>query len=153
MAEKTRFTDEELVTVYKACVRPVAGYCDVVYHSLLTDDLDEALERMQDRALRCIFGTGISGRRMRTMAGVSTLRDRRVKHCDSFASKASTTARFSSWFPVTTGRRSARNNPEKYLETYARCERLRASPLFFFRRRLNGKAGKTYGERYREYRE
>ena len=125
----------------------------MVYHSLLTDDLDEALERMQDRALRCIFGTGLSGRRMRMMAGVSTLRERRVKHYDTFASKAAASARFSSWFPLTTGRRSARTNAEKYLELYTRFERLRATPLFFFRRRLNGKVGKNYGERYREYRE
>ena len=137
-------------------IRPVFArwhYCDVVYHSLFTDDLDEELERMQDRALCCIYGTGISGQRMRVLAGIPTLRERRVQHCDSFASKAAASARFSTWFPLSTGRRSARTNTEKYLESYARCERLRASPIFFFRRRLNGKVGKTYGQRYSEYRE
>ena len=147
------FTDEELVRVYKTMVRPVADYCDVIYHPLLTDELDEALERLQDRALRCIYGTNISGRKMRELAGVSTLRQRRVDHCDAFAAKCTTSEAYKHWFPLRRGRQTRVSGQHKYAEYYARCERLRASPLFFFRRRLNGKEGKTYGARYREYRE
>ena len=152
--KKNGFTNEELVLVYKTMIVPVADYCDVVYHSLLTDEQDEELERAQDRALRCIFGTRVSGRRMRAMAGVSTLRDRRVQHADAFAAGCAASPRFSEWFPLKTTRQSRRTGTtEKYQETFARCERLRASPLHYFRRRLNGKPGKIYGERYREYRE
>ena len=153
--KKNGFSDEELLTVYKTCVRPVADYCDVVYHSLLTDELDEEMERMQDRALRCIYGAGISGRRMRAKSGISTLRARRIEHCDKFAAKCAASARFSKWFPLTTGRRSGRSGvwQEEYKETFARCERLRAFPVHFFRRRPNGKEGKSYGRRYSEYRE
>ena len=107
---------------------------------------------MQDRALGCIYGPGISGRRMRGMAGITTLRERRVQLCDKFAAKCVASTRFSHWFPLARGRRSGHNNLEKYKETFASCERLRASPLYFFQRRLNGKEGKVYRERYREYR-
>ena len=41
---------------------------------------------------------------------------------------------------------------ETFLETKARTERLKNSPLHYFRRVLNGKVGKIYGKRYEEYR-
>ena len=42
--KKNGFTTDELVTVYKTMVVPVADYGDVVCHSLLTDDLDYELD-------------------------------------------------------------------------------------------------------------
>ena len=138
------------------CIRD-RDYLDVVYHSFLPDDLDEELDRLQNQALKIIFGSSHGGRTLRKLAGVTSLRDRTVEHCDKFAQKCAKSARFQHWFPVKTTRRSARargnSEPEKYIEKFARCDRLRSSPLFFFRRRLNGKAGKRYGERYREFRE
>ena len=155
--KKNGFSNEELVKVYKTCIRPVADYLDVVYHPSLPDDLDEELDRLQNQALKIIFGAGNGGRTLRKLAGISTLRDRRVQHCDKFAASCAASTRFGDWFPLKDRRRSTRTCsgtvPEKYVEKFARCERLRSSPLFFFRRRLNGKAGKRYGERYREYRE
>ena len=121
--KKHGFTQEELVTVYKTMIRPVADYCDIVYHSLMTDDLDEALENMQNMALRCIFGPKISARKMRKLAGITTLRERRISHCDTFAQKCLDSTRFQEWFPLKSGRRSARSEKsEKYVESFARCE-------------------------------
>ena len=151
--KKNGFTTEELITVYRTMILPVADYCDIVYHSLMTDELDEELERAQNHALRCIYGPRISARKMRAMANLTTLRDRRVSHCDTFAGKCASSERFGHWFPLRPVVRSTRARGETYLETFARCDRLRASPLHFFRRRLNGKVGKTYGKRYSEYRE
>ena len=151
------FTQEELVTVYKTMLRPVAEYGCVVYHSSLTDEQDERLERLQNHALLCIFGPGISARKMREAAGLETLRRRREILCDKFAKKCSTNPRFAHWFPLkttrTTTRSTRKGQPEIYLEEKARCERLRNSPLHYFRRRLNGKEGKKYGVRNAEYRE
>ena len=42
---------------------------------------------------------------------------------------------------------------ETFAEDYARCNRLRDSPIFYMRRRLNGKDGKNYGERNKDYRD
>ena len=144
---------QDLVKVYNSMIVPIADYCDFVYHSMLTDEQDELLENSQVGALRVIFGYGISGRRLREMANVKTLRSRRIEHCDNFARKAAADAHFSKWFPKKNARASARNNPEVYREEYARCDRLKNSPIFYMRRRLNGKQGKNYGERYRIYRE
>ena len=63
--------------------------------------------------------------------------------------------RFSDWFPKVTARRSMRRGREggEYREDYARCKRLYDSPLFYMRRRLNGRDGRSYGVRNKEYRE
>ena len=146
------FTNEDLVRVYKSIVRPVADYMMEVYHSMITDRQDEEVERLQTHALWCIFSLGLSGRRMREMAGLSTLRERRIAACDKFAEKAASSDRFGHWFPLRSGRTSSRRG-EKYVEEYARCNRLLNSPLFYMRRRLNGKEGRSYGSRNKEFRE
>ena len=87
----------------------------------------------------------MSYKKMREKAGVTTLRARREDLCDKFAAKCLASADFQGWFPKREGR-SGRNG-ETYSEKFARCERLKNSPLFYMRRRLNGKAGKTYGVR------
>ena len=51
-----------------------------------------------------------------------------------------------------TGRRSARGGGI-YEEKQAKTDRLRNSPLYYMRRRLNGKPGKEYGERNKIYRD
>ena len=73
------FTQEDLIKVYTAVIRPVAEYMLEVFHSMMTDSQDEAFERLQSHALKCVFGPGISGRRMREMANVPTLREKRIE--------------------------------------------------------------------------
>ena len=147
------FTEKELVEVYKSSIRPIADYCCVVYHSMLTDEQDEHLEAAQVGALRAIYGTyKISGRKMKEKAGMETLWQRRIKQCDKFARKWAASVWFGHWFPLREGRVSARSS-EIYSEKYAHCDRLKNSSLYYMRRRLNGKPGKSYGERNRIYRE
>ena len=148
------FTEEELVRVYTTMIRPVADYAAVVYHSSLSDEQDELLENLQNAALKMIYGPGISARKMRSKSGLTTLRKRRENLCDKFVDKCVGMPLFADWFPLKSSRSSSRlANKEKYLETTARCERLRNSPMHYFRRRLNEKPGKTYGKRYGCYRE
>ena len=149
---KIGFNQSELTEVYKTHIRPTVEYLDVVYHSLLTDEQDEKLENAQLGALRAIFDHKLSGRKLREAARVETLRTRREQHCDKFAARCVENPRFSAWFPKNQGR-SARANTEQYQEKFARCDRLKNSPLFYMRRRLNGKQGKHYGERNRQFRE
>ena len=88
------------------------------------------------------------------MAGIVTLRERREELCRKFALKCSNDPVFSKWFPLRTGRMSSRNGRnEMYLEERARCERMKNSPVYYFRRILNGKPGKTYGTHNKSYRE
>ena len=91
---------------------------------------------------------------MREMAGITTLRRRREDMCDKFAKKCASDPLFAKWFPLKTSRSFARHGKQKeiYLESKARCNRLANSPFFYFRRRLNDKEGKVYGQRRAEYR-
>ena len=90
---------------------------------------------------------------MRELAELDTLRERRIARCDSFAAKCANGDRFCDWFPKKVARRAMRRGAEQYREEYARCNRLFNSPIFYMRRRLNGKEGKVYGTRNKEYRE
>ena len=133
-------------------IRPVVEYGCVVYHSSLTDEQDERLERLQDHALKCIFGAERSARTLRGLAEVPTLRERREELVKKFAIKCSNEPAFEHWFPIRKAGRNPRNK-EVYLEEQARCDRLRNSPIFYMRRILNGKVGKNYGARNKSYRE
>ena len=149
---KVGFNEEELTRVYKSNLLPIADYCSAAYHSLLTDLQDQELERAQVGALRHIYGYGLSARKLREKAGVQTLRQRRIELTDKFANKCLASENFSCWFPKKKNRSSARHI-DIYEEEFAKCDRFKNSPLFYMRRRLNGKEGKIYGERNREYRE
>ena len=145
------FTQDELATVYRTVILPVLDYCAVIYHPMLNDDQDQQVERLQAQALKSIYGYKDSYRTMREKACVTTHRARRIALCDKFAEKAAANPRFEAWFPLRTGR-SGRHG-ERYQELQARTDRLLNTPLFYYRRRLNGKEGKSYGMRNREYRE
>ena len=151
--KKFGMSSSDLVSIYSSMILPVMDYCDFVYHSMLTDEMDEQLEAAQAGALRTILGSGLSARKMRSETGLKTMRDRRVEHADKFARKAANSDRFCHWFPKRQGRRSGRLAGDEYEERFARLDRLKNSPLFFMRRRMNGKAGKSYGERNRIYRQ
>ena len=130
----------------------MAEYCSEVFHSMITDKQDEELERLQATTLRYIYGMGIPYQKMREMAGVTTLRQRRIDLCDKMAEKCLRSERFCGWFPENRkGRTTRRVDP--YLEEYARCDRRKNGAIFYLRRRLNGKPGKNYGARYRHYRD
>ena len=76
---------------------------------------------------------------MRKRSGLETLRARRIVQADKFAEKAAGSDRFAHWFPMRTSRTT--RGGDKYMESYARCDRLYNSPIYYMRRRLNGKEG------------
>ena len=69
------------------------------------------------------------------MAGIDLLSTRREKAIETFALK-SLNGQYSHWFPPYVGRGGTRA-PKKYKETYARCERMKNTPIFHMRRVLN----------------
>ena len=145
----TKMGMEKVSQTHFAYFTPCLSVCLSV--CLLTDLQDQTIERLQSQALKSIFGFGVSYSDMREMAGVPTLRARRIELVDKFIEKARCNPKYDRWFPKRTGRQG--RNREEYLEITARTDRLNNTPLFFFRRRLNGKEGKVYGERNREYRD
>ena len=147
------FTEKELAIVYRTIILPVLDYWCVVYHPMITDKQDQQIERLQARALKNIYGYKMKYSDMREKARVTTHRARRIMLCDKFAEKAAANPRFAGWFPAREGRQGAKRQAEFYKEWTARTDRLNNLPLFYFRRCLNGKDGKTYGERNQKFRD
>ena len=106
------FSESDLCKVYRTIIRPVADYCCVVYHAMLSDEQDQTLDRCQAQALRCIFGKDISYEEMRRRACVTTLRQRRIELCDKFAQKCLKNPRFLGWFPRKKAPRYTRTSEE-----------------------------------------
>lgn len=104
------YTEKELVRAYKTLVRPLAEYCSVVYHSMMTDKQDEEIERLQATTLRYIYGYGISYAKMREESGLSTLRQRRIEAADKFARSCLFSERFCKWFPESAPNRRSRHH-------------------------------------------
>ena len=77
---------KDLVTLYKAIIRPVLEYATPAWHSSLPDWLSKDLEQVQRRALRTCFGDG-SYNELLNAAGLPTLLDRRMRLCESFYNK------------------------------------------------------------------
>jgi hypothetical protein len=130
------FNERELVKVYCSVIRPCIEYCSVVYHSMLTQEQEEALEHLQQQALKCIYGYSQSYRVQKERAEIQSLKERREEAVEKFALK-SVGGKYSSWFPPRDTRLVRNGN--RYREDYARCDRLKNSPLFYMRRVLNGR--------------
>ena len=122
--------------VYTTMIRPIIEYSSVVYTSMLTQELEERLERVQTRALKNIFGHVYSSKQVLEMSGLYTLKERREKAAIKFANKMVQNKIFAGWFPK---RRSKgrTGDQDSYVEYPARTDRRRDSPLYYYRRLLN----------------
>ena len=125
-----------LVKVYSTMLRPLAEYCAPLYHSMLTAELAEKLEGLQKRALKIIFGFGFTYNELLLKSKLEKMSTRRAKACLEYAKKLSVSPRFNNWFQEDKREINVRNK-KKYVEEYAKTNRLYNSPLFYMRRKLN----------------
>ena len=131
---------EDLVQAYKTLIRPTAEYCSPVRHSSITAGQSEFLERQQTQALKNIFGTELSSRKMRVLSGLERLWTRRKNACKNLALKNILNPRCNGWFeerPAPLYARRAGTLYNKYYKTLSRTDRHRNSPLNYTRRLLN----------------
>ena len=134
------FTAEDLKKVYLSVILPCHDYCSVVYHSSLTAQQSDVLERLQSQVLKCIYGYQYSYRELLELTGLTTLKARREARCLKFAQKTVRNVRFANWFPLNENPRTTRVS-KPYKESLARTTRLQNSPLYDLRRRLNRASG------------
>ena len=109
----------------------------------------DKLESQQTQALRNIYGFGVSAPKMRSRSGLEILRSRRVKACTKFAKSLVKSLRFCHWME----RRQTSNYPRRgtavygeFVEKPAKTDRCYISPLYFYRRLLNGRAEVLWGK-------
>ena len=136
--KRVQLPEVTLTKVYSSYLRPILEYASPSYHSLMTSEQLETVERCQRTALKTIYGYKASYDRCLRMAKIERLSERGATLQRNFALKAYTNPRFSDdWFLVrervdyTLRRRNA------IKERRTGSERLRRSPIDSMRRILN----------------
>ena len=133
---KSGFTQEELLRVYTTTIRPIIEYSSVVYHSMLSKEQSDYIEKQQCRALKNIYGSDISHAKLIEISGLPLLEQRRQQACLKFATKMSNNPRFAHHFRKKKSRSRA-GTEEQFIELPSRTHRRFNSPLYHFRRILN----------------
>ena len=124
---------EDMVTIYTSYIRSILEQSCTVWHSSLTKENSDDLERIQKCAIRIILGdqytTYEDGLEMLMLAKLS---DRREKLSLTFAKKCLKNDLVSDLFPLNSSR-----NREKFRVTHANTDRLKDSAVPYLQRLLN----------------
>ena len=127
----------ELVKMYKVLVRPVLDYMTAAYHPMLNLEQRKELERLQMTTLKTIYGYDVSYAKALEESGLPTLEERRQDYFDRFALKLANNSEYSDWLPKSIFTGYDLREEHIYKESFASTDRLRNSPLYAIRRRLN----------------
>ena len=80
--------NDDLIDVYKLFIRSLLEYCCVVFHSSLTHENIQDLERIQKTALRVVYGEDYEDYQSALhRSGLETLYSRHESRCLDFALK------------------------------------------------------------------
>ena len=134
--KKSGLGSADLLKAFNALVRPSLEYAVPTYHSMLNATMSNEIEKVQMRACKIIFGWESDYQKLLEDETLESLEDRRKKITLKFAQKTEKNERFSDWFPRNEPSRNLRNNP-KFIEKFARTDRLKKVHFFYMRRALN----------------
>ena len=124
---------DDLINVYSLFIRSVLEYCCTVWHSRLTCEQSDRIERVQKTCLKVILSESyISYDAALEMTGLDSLQNRREERCFSFAKKCLSHPRHSKMFP-----RNPAGYKEKFVVNFARTETYKKSSVPFMQRMLN----------------
>ena len=116
---------EDLLKVYCVLIRPVFEYAVATYHSMLTREMPNEIERVQKNACRLIFGWDVDYSSLVDNNVIELLSCRRDRIVLNFAIKTEKNDRFKGWFPKREYGDITLCKELKYREDFARTERLR----------------------------
>ena len=136
--KKSGLDHQDLLRCYYTLVRPVLDYAVPVYHSQLTQDQSDRLEKLQRDILKTIFGFAKSYGNILEEQNIETLKERRQGLFDNFALNSAKNPEIAEkWFPKKLFEHPDLRRKRIFVEKYARTKRLYQSPLYTMRRRLN----------------
>ena len=130
---------DDLVNIYVLYVRSILEQSCQVWHSSLTLENFQALERVHKNALKIILQEEyISYSNALNKSGLSSLFERRSKLCLKFAKSCLKNPEMKKMFPLNPTTYSVQTRfREKFQVTDARTERLRSSAIPYMQRLLN----------------
>ena len=130
---------EDLIDIYILYIRSLTEYCSVAFHSSLTVEQSNRIERIQKTCLKVILNDMyINYQAALEMTGLQTLFDRRGQRCLQFSLRAIKHDRNSKLFPLnkTAGILNTRQS-ERFTVNFATTSAYRGSAIPFFQRLLN----------------
>ena len=137
-ADKVKVCGSKL-DIYVFYIRSVTEYCSVAFHSSLTVQHIQTLERIQRICLKVILGDMyMDYDSSLEMSRLQTLYSRREKRCLDFALKSIKHPRNKRLFPLTTRKNGHTFIPsEKFLVNWARTSAYQKSAVPYCQRLLN----------------
>ena len=127
----------EMLDIYVSYIRSIVENSAVVWHSSLTVAEEVEIERIQKVAFRIILQDNYEHyARALYLTGLPTLKERRIKLCNTFAVKCTKSEKTQNMFPLNPSSVGTRHY-EKYEVTQAFTSRLRDSAIPYMQRLLN----------------
>ena len=130
---------EDLKEIYFLFVRSQLEQSSVVWHSSLTDENKNDLERVQKSAMKVIMGERYKGyQKTLNDLDIETLDERRERLCLRFAQRCLKNEKTNKMFPLNENNHAMKTrNNEKYQVQHANTGRLKNSPLIYMQHLLN----------------
>ena len=125
--------------IYIQYVRSILEQSCVVWHSSLTKENSDDLERVQKCALRIILGNRYKDyENGLKMIGLETLEQRRINLCRKFALKSLKHEKTKSMFPLRKNEHGMKKRKdEKFAVQFARTKRFQNSSIIYMQKQLN----------------
>ena len=137
------FTDDtnELTNIYNLFIRSILEQSCVVWHSCLTNEDSNNLERIQKSATRIILKEEYNTYEdALTTLNITSLYERRLVLCVKFAKNTTEHKKLKSMFPKNENNAAMQTrDKEEYKTNMANTERYKNSSIPFMQRILNGK--------------
>ena len=129
---------EDLIDVYILFVRSLLEYCAVVWHSRLTIEQQNCIERVQKCSLRVILGEDyLDYHNALDFCKLKTLFERREERCLSFAKRCLKHPVHSRLFPLNPYNPHYVRKSEKFRVNFAKTETYKKSTIPYLQRLLN----------------
>ena len=130
---------EELKNIYTLFIRSILEQSATVWHSSLTEDNKNNLERVQKSAVRIIIGEKFNGyKNALNSLGLEILDDRRKNLCLNFALKSAQNPKTMKMFPIREKQHEMETRKgEKYVVQHANTERLKNTSIIYMQNLLN----------------
>ena len=128
--KKVGMDQKLLVRIYCELVRPIFEYECPAFHTILTDDQSERLEKMQRATLKTIFGMDVTYETCLQRAGIETLKSRREELFKKFTIKAYESEKYKKrWFTEKKKSRYDLRHEDLVEQEFANCQRLQRAPF------------------------
>ena len=139
---------EDLKTVYISFIRSLLEQSATVWHSSLSNENSEDLERVQKSACRIMLQEQYRGyRNALNRLELETLGERRENLCLNFALKCAKNPKTINMFPRKNKQHGMNTrNPDEFKVQFANTERLKNSSILYMQRLLNDHESKTAQE-------